>query len=126
MSEDIHGKTVPFVDLQPSLLGMPYEKKLPKADTIETAKGIMFLCPVCFLRNEGVRGTHSVICWSADVPQDFVPKPGRWNMSGIWFHNLSLHGTTSDSVDLSRTLGDYIVQGCRAHFFVKNGTVKIV
>ena len=113
-----------FTDLQPQFMGFPIENRLPHVESIEEARGVMFLCPVCFVKNLGPRGTHSVICWAPDVPQNFEPKPGRWSLHGIGLENLTLKGSTSDSVHLKK--GDWVVQGCNAHFFVTDGMVTIV
>lgn len=47
-------------------------------------QGLRFLCPVCFQKNGGRVGTHSVICWFSDagVPSDQKPGPGRWDVIG--------------------------------------------
>ena len=41
---------------------MPYTNEHgsyhPQVDTIQEAKGLFFLCPVCYARNEGRVGTH--------------------------------------------------------------------
>lgn len=60
--------------------------------SIANAQGVMFLCPVCFKKNGGSRGTESVLCWFKDrgVPDDAVPGPGRWAASGTGFEDLTL------------------------------------
>lgn len=84
---------------------------IQKAD----ADGIAFLCPKCFSANGGPVGTHSVICWRPNVPQTIGPMPGRWEMDGTGFDDLTLRAGSS-SVQL---LG-----GCNAHFFIKNGGIE--
>jgi len=82
------------------------------------AKGIMFLCPVDFLKNNGPIGTHSIICWDPSVPiQEGLTGPGRWHLVGDSFENLSLVGLTTSSVLLSG--------GCNAHFHIINGTIQL-
>lgn len=91
---------------------------LPYRDTIEEAQGVAFYCPLCFARNGGERGTHTVICWSRSrgVPDDAKPGPGRWLLIGNGYGDLTLIGDGgSNSVDLSSS--------CGAHFFVTNGEV---
>lgn len=59
---------------------------------VKNAQGVMFLCPVCFAKNGGPVGTESVLCWFRDrgVPDDAVPGPGRWTVSGTSFADLTL------------------------------------
>ena len=83
-----------------------------RVETMAEATGIKLLCPKCA---SGDR--HWIICWSPVVPQSIMPKPGRWNMQGSGFDDLSLVAGSS-SVSLT--------SGCRAHFMVANGEVKFV
>lgn len=83
-------------------------------DTLAEAQGIDFLCPDCFTKNSGPRGTHHVICWfqGRGVLDDETPKPGRWDVTGTDFTDLTL----SPSVHLTGP-------GCGWHGFVKAGEV---
>ncbi len=98
-----------------------------RTESIEGVDGVMFLCPLCFDRNRGAVGTHSVICWQPHVPQDVFPKPGRWNLIGTGLADLSLrNGSSSIQLpDNSRVdiPGDERLyrDPCGAHFFVTNG-----
>jgi len=85
--------------------------------TRETAHGLLFLCPKCFVANGGPVGTHSVICWFEDkVPDDAEPGPGRWNPTGTNIDDLSfVPGRKSHSVALTGG-------GCAWHGFVTNGS----
>ena len=78
------------------------------------ADGLLFLCPKCFKANKGPVGTHSVLCWKPHVPQTMSPKPGRWNITGTGFHDLSLVAGSS-SVKL--------MGGCNWHGHVTKGEV---
>lgn len=81
----------------------------------EGANGIQFLCPACFLaNNKQSMGVHRVICWDPSVPQTVTPVPGRWQLLGDSFENLTLKAGSS-SVQLNG--------GCKAHFFINNGDV---
>lgn len=80
----------------------------------EGADGIKFLCPVCFAKNAGSVGTHGVICWEPSVPQDTSPTPGRWQMQGTGFEDLTLVAGSSSIL---------LNSGCNAHFFIKNGEI---
>ncbi len=83
-------------------------------DIVAEADGVRFLCPVCFDKNSGPVGTHSVVCWAPSVPLKFSPGPGRWNLVGTSIDDLSLVAGSS-SVKLTG--------GCEAHFNVTNGRV---
>lgn len=76
----------------------------------QTAQGILFLCPQCFHNRGGPVGTHSVLLWFADrgVPLDVLPGPGRWNVSGSSFEDLTL--TPSVNLDNEHWHG-YIDRG---------------
>lgn len=82
---------------------------------LREADGVKFLCPVCFQKNEGPVGTHSVICWAPSVPQTTRPTPGRWEMLGTSLADLTLSAASS-SVKLEGL--------CNAHFFVRNGKIE--
>lgn len=88
---------------------------MPIVDDIGEAQGVLFLCPLCFVKNRGEVGTHSVLCWFArsGVPDYVEPLPGRWVPSGSGLDDLTFIGPAAASVAL---LG-----GCRWHGFVKNG-----
>ncbi len=87
-----------------------------EVDSIAEAQGLMFLCPKCYVANGGCVGTHRIICWSRSrgVPDDAKPGPGRWDLVGTGFDDLSLLAGSS-SVQL---LG-----GCNWHGFVTGGEV---
>jgi len=80
------------------------------------ANGILFLCPECTRRKKNGENihVHSVICLDVTVPQTAHPNPGRWNLLGNTFKDLSLINVSS-SVALNG--------GCNAHFFIKNGEI---
>jgi hypothetical protein len=83
-------------------------------DTPQEADGITFMCPKCFEQNKGSVGTHWVLCWSPKVPPDIDPKPGRWNLVGTNYEDLSLVAGSSSVL---------LTSGCEAHFFVQQGNV---
>lgn len=85
------------------------------------AQGLMFLCPLCYVKNGGPIGTHSVICWSRThgVPDSEKPGPGRWMWQGKDFSDLTIIGDppgNARSIDLSVSPG-----GCGWHGFITNG-----
>lgn len=82
--------------------------------TIGEAEGVMFLCPKCFVANGGPVGTHRVLCWSPIVPLEIAPGPGRWNLVGTGFEDLSLVAGSSSVL---------LTSGCMWHGFVTKGEV---
>ena len=60
-------------------------------------------------------GTHGIICWAPHVPQTTNPTPGRWNLNGTGYHDLTL--TASSSSVFLRT------SPCAAHFNVTAGEI---
>lgn len=86
-------------------------------DSIEGADGLQLLCPICFLKNNGAVGTHSILCWTPNVPLSVTPGPGRWELQGKGIGDLTLIGKPTSSVKLEG--------GCRAHFVIESGEVHI-
>lgn len=82
------------------------------------AQGIKFLCPKCFTKNKGPRGTHIVICWSrsAGAPEEATPGPGRWRMDGAGFDDLTLN---ADPPGKARSV--WLKGGCGWHGHVTKG-----
>jgi len=78
-------------------------------DTLAEAQGVRFLCPGCFAKNNGPVGTHCCIVWFAGrgVPDDADPKPGRWQVSGTGYHDLS----TTPSILIPGDWHGYITNG---------------
>jgi len=85
-------------------------------DDIKQADGVLFLCPKCFSVNGGSKGTHWVLCWRPHVPQTVKPIPGRWELLGTGYGDLSLRAGSS-SIQLEA--------GCRAHFFIEAGAIRM-
>jgi len=88
------------------------EDKDLAAISVTDAQGVLFLCPVCFVKNGGPIGTESVLCWFRDrgVPDAALPGPGRWQASGTSFADLTL----SPSVNVDHE---------HWHGWIKNGEV---
>lgn len=83
--------------------------------TLAEADGVEFLCPKCYQANSGPIGTHAVICWAPQVPQDTAPFGGRWEMHGTGLYDLTLVAGSSSVL---------IKGGCNAHFFVRKGQIE--
>lgn len=103
-----------LVELEPEFLKLNDSRHFGFVETIGEADGIRFLCPKCFSDNKGNIGTHGVICWKPSVPQAVRPNPGRWELQGTGFDDLTLVAGLS-SVALKG--------GCEAHFFIRNGEI---
>ena len=87
--------------------------------TLAEADHIDFLCPACFAKNGGAKGTHCVMVTFAgrNVSDDAGSgdsdgKPSRWNVSGTSLDDLVL--TPSILLDAKRKAED----GCHWHGFV--------
>ncbi len=99
-----------FIDLHPAFLKIVEPgKRYQVVRSLHNADGVRFLCPACYRKNGGSHGTHSVICWFKHVDRSESPGPGRWNVSGDRFDNLTL----SPSVKID----------CW-HGFIRNGDVS--
>ena len=108
-----------LIDLEPKFYGMPDGDLWPNVERIEDARGVQFLCPVCYAANGGPVGTHGIVCWSPAVPLSVPPGPGRWELLGTGFDDLTLRNPArSDSVALTGK------GGCHAHFFVRGGRIE--
>jgi hypothetical protein len=94
------------------------EHILQHVDRLQDANGVLFVCPLCFERNDHRRiGVHSVMCWAPSVPLlDELTGPGRWELHGTSVDDLTLVAGSS-SVHLKAPAG------CGAHFFVRNGEI---
>ena len=104
-----------LTELEPQFLVIEEPQKRHRyVDDIVGADGVMFLCPKCFRANGGSVGTHWVLCWALHVPLTESPGPGRWELVGTGYGDLSLRAVQS-SVELT--------SGCRWHGFVTNGEV---
>jgi hypothetical protein len=86
--------------------------------TISDCDGLIFLCPVCFRKNRGPVGTHSIICWKPHVPLSRSPGPGRWNILGTSIDDVTLQAGSS-SIHLTGP-------GCGAHFHIRSGDIPEV
>lgn len=103
-----------LTELEPRFLKWIDDHHFRHDATFAEADGIMFLCPKCWKANGGPVGTHSVICWAPKVPLTTYPVPGRWNLVGTGFADLSLVAGSS-SVKLAG--------GCNWHGHVTAGEV---
>jgi hypothetical protein len=90
-----------------------------EVDTLAEAHDIMFLCPLCFQKNGGAKGTHSVLVSFAgrDIPDGCgsvgTNGPSRWTIVG---------GSSLDDLQLTPSilLGG---PGCGWHGFIGSSGV---
>lgn len=94
IAPDYHGRHLPDGSIQWG--GFPTEE-VHNVDTLAEAQGIWFLCPVCFTKNGGAIGTHSVDvtfegrgATEKQGSHDHTGKPSRWNVSGTGYDDLVL------------------------------------
>ena len=100
--------------------GFPVQMKR-YVDTLADAQGVMFLCPLCFTKNNGSINTHQCEVTFSDrgvKNEDGVHNnlglPVRWSVTGSCYDDLS----TQPSV---------LVQGgCGWHGFLTDGNVSIL
>lgn len=105
--------------------GCPSERRIVKVhytikvETLAEAQGLQFLCPACFIKNNGSIGTH----WCGVTfegrgaqpeqgSQNKDGKPTRWTVSGTGLNDL----TTRPSILLEG--------GCNWHGYITNGEVS--
>lgn len=106
-----------LTDLEPQFLKRVDDTHFKLVNSLAKADGIQFVCPKCFEANGRKRpGVHGILCWAPTVPQTTSPNPGRWEMLGTGFHDLTLRAGSS-SVHLPNP------DGCGAHFFITNGEI---
>lgn len=104
-------------ELRPKFLKLIDDRTYQRVRTVGEADGLSMLCPKCLDPGKTGVGVHSIICWSRHVPQkEGLVGPGRWDMRGTSFDDLSLVGA-SNSVLLTG--------GCAAHFFVTDGRITM-
>lgn len=109
-----------LIDLRPVLLRYVGDGVSQRVETLAEAQGVRFLCPLCFEKNGGPVGTHSVLCWSRSrgTPDEVTPGPGRWALEGTGLDDLSLN---ADPPNTARSV--LLTSGCGWHGFITNGEI---
>lgn len=104
-------------DLNAAFLAYESPTTFRHVDTLAEADGIIHLCHVCFQRNNGPKGTHSMLHWfRGRVPDDLHPGPGRWTPEGTGIDDLSF-------VPGNPVQAHSVLQEGHAHFFITNGEI---
>lgn len=106
---------IKLTELYPQFLKRIDDNSFRQVDVIDDADGILFKCPLCFENNNrSIVGVHSIICWQPHVPQTTTPIPGRWNLLGTGYDDLTLQAGSSSIL---------LTSGCQWHGFINNGVV---
>jgi hypothetical protein len=90
---------------------------VPKGSDIQSAIGIVFLCPLCFKKNGGPSGTHSIkihFFGRTDEALNF------WIPRGSDFSDLTIVGSPAGGGHPSILL---IGERCGAHFEIRQGEI---
>lgn len=106
-----------LTELDAQFLKVESETTRRYVDSISEADGVMFLCPVCWKKNNGSVGTESMICWKPSVPQTVSPKGGRWNLVGTGLDDLTLVAGSSSILVRNGDGSEHW------HGFIRNGEV---
>jgi hypothetical protein len=103
---------IPLEQLEAKFLIVKTTHHYHETDDFTQAQGIKFLCPLCYRRNNGPEGTHTIQVFFAErnVPASLVPRSGGWKATGSGYHDLTI--TPSIAVRCS---------DCEWHGFVTNG-----
>lgn len=111
-----------LTELEPSLYRYETRNSVEQwkvpVKSLSDAQCIMFLCPKCFVDNNGKVGTHQVEVTfegRGATPEqgshNKAGKPTRWNVSGNGFNDLTLAPSILNE------------GGCAWHGFITNGQV---
>ncbi|EKD22712.1 MAG: hypothetical protein ACD_84C00001G0004 [uncultured bacterium] len=100
--------------------GFPVDMKR-HVDDIADAQGVYFLCPKCFIKNNGPKGTH--ICEVTFRNKGVLDNQGTHNTNGI---PVRWNVTGNDFNDITTTPSVLIQSGCGWHGFITNGEVTII
>lgn len=105
-----------LTELEPRFISLGADGMWNYSDRRSGANGLWFLCPKCFAAKGGRAGTHGIMIWTPPVPPHVTPGPGRWEMVGAGFDDLSLRASSSSVL---------LMGGCNAHFFINNGAIEM-
>ena len=110
-----------LADLEARFLKYLDDKSYGPVKLLREADGVIFLCPVCFTKNNCSNvGVHSVICWFKDkVPDTLQPGPGRWNPGGTGMYDLTFVPPGMTGVKLTNP------DGCGWHGHIRNGEATL-
>lgn len=102
-----------LADLDPSFLVPQSADCYHMTDEIAGARGVTFQCPHCMRAKPDGVGVHYILCWTPLVPEAWEPGPGRWELQGTGYADLTLvAGSSSVAIGF-----------CGAHFWVRDGAI---
>lgn len=93
------------------------ERGYQHVETLAESDGIFFLCPLCFSKNSGPKGTHGVMVAFTNAPDGSYMK----NKEGRWPKWSVVGGSTLDDLQLSPSI--QLLSGCNWHGFLGNSGV---
>jgi hypothetical protein len=72
-----------LLDLDPEWVTNATPASYRRTDNFTEAQGILFACPFCYRKNNGLVGTHMILIYFADrgAPPECEPLP-RWTVAG--------------------------------------------
>lgn len=100
-----------LIELEPTFIRFEGLDSFWRDVEFSVADGISFLCPLCYVANNGIVGTHSIIVLFTRCNPAIMPTWHRWDMNGSKFDDL----TISPSIR--------ITVGCNWHGFIRNGEI---
>lgn len=115
IADELHGQPGPEGEIQWG--GFPVDV-LTQVPTLADADGIQFLCPLCFLKNEGVVGTHRVAVYfqgrgaPPHIGKNSEGQTARWEVMG------------NDFLDLTLSPSIHIKSGCGWHGWIEHGIAR--
>lgn len=115
-------ETIRLSRLKPRLLKIKTANTYVEVESLCEAQGIQFLCPKCYLDNNGAAGTHLVCCWfrNREVPDNVPPGPGRWTPHGDSIDNLTfVPGEPPMAVSV------LLNNACGWHGYITDGNVLV-
>lgn len=116
-----------LLELKAEFIAFQRLRGMKVVKTIDEAQGLIFLCPACFEKNGGARGTHSVICWTKEAQEDLGlnGRRHRYRLEGTSLEDLSLKYDAPDEEpeDKKRNVID-MRPICYRQGFVKNGFAR--
>jgi hypothetical protein len=115
-----------FTELEPEFLKIESENSFKRGCGIGEADGVLFLCPGCFLKNQGKPPIHSMICWQPHVPQTVNPIDGRWKFYGTSFEDLTFDNGIDPETQKPKASSVWEKNGCGAHFHISYGMVEMI
>lgn len=117
IADETHGRKLPDGSTQ---WGGFEITVMPVIESLSEAQGIMFLCPLCFDKNAGPIGTHSIEVTFSD--RNVIDKDGSHNKEGRATRWKIEGGSGLEDLRLSPSI--LIESGCNWHGFIGNNGIQ--